>query len=504
MILVPGRNCWRLERAGRLALIVDAAQYFAVAKAAIRKARRTVLLVGWQFDLRIRLEQDRPDASQPDELGRFLKAMAAERPELRIHILQWDGAMLTTLSRQVVPFLALELFRDRRIRYRLDSDHPTGACHHQKILVVDDSLAFCGGIDMTADRWDTRAHRDDSRCRVRPDGSPYGPFHDATIAVDGDAARALGELARDRWHRATGNRLPGGPTERDLWPDTLEPDLRDVAVAIARTQPKRPGRPAVHEIACLYEDALRAARRSIYCETQYLASAAIGEILAERLAEPDGPDVVIVNPRHADGWLEEEAMDSARALLVDSLRRADRHGRFRLFYPVTTAGEPIYVHAKVLVIDDGLLRVGSSNLNNRSLGFDTECDLALEAPAGPGGLRVRGVIAAFRDGLLAEHLGTSVEAVAAAIRRHGSLALAVDDLRSRPGRTLQALEPETPTAAERMLVEARLADPERPGQGERRLTHALKRLALAPKRVLADATQKALARIRASHVHCDR
>lgn len=132
MILEPGRNCWRLERARRLALIVDAAQYFAVAKAAIRKARRTVLLIGWQFDLRIRLQPDRPDASQPDELGRFLKAMVAERPELRIHILQWDGAMLTKLSRQVVSFLALELFWHRRIRHRLDSDHPTGACQHQK------------------------------------------------------------------------------------------------------------------------------------------------------------------------------------------------------------------------------------------------------------------------------------------------------------------------------------------------------------------------------------
>lgn len=164
---------------------------------------------------------------------------------------------------------------------------------------------------MTADRWDTRAHRDDSRRRVRPDGSRYGPFHDATVAVDGDAARALGELARDRWYRATGNRLPGSPTQTDLWPDALEPDLRDVAVAIARTLPKRAGRRPVYEIARLYEDALRAARRSIYCETQYLASAAVGDILAERLAEADGPDIVIVNPRHADGWLEEEATDSA-------------------------------------------------------------------------------------------------------------------------------------------------------------------------------------------------
>jgi phospholipase D1/2 len=404
-ILEPGRNCWRVERADRLALIVDAANYFAAAKSAIRQARHAVMLVGWRFDLRIKLEPDRGHAQPPDGLGAFLKAVAAERPGLRIHILQWDAALLATLARQVVPFLALELVWHRRIHFRLDSDRPAGACHHQKILVVDDALAFCGGIDMTADRWDTREHRDGHPCRVRPDGSLYGPFHDATVAVDGPAARALGEFARERWHGATGHRLPAPAGGHGAWPDGLEPTLREVEVAIARTHPPRPGRPAVHEVARLYADALNAARRSIYCETQYLASASIADLLATRLAEPDGPEVVVVNPRHAAGWLEEEAMDTARALLVERLRGADRHGRFRILQPVTAQGEPIYVHAKVLVVDDRLVRVGSSNLNNRSMGFDTECDLAVEAAPGEAGDATRAAIRAFRDGLVAETWG---------------------------------------------------------------------------------------------------
>jgi hypothetical protein len=179
-ILQRGWNCWRIERADRVALIVDAADYFAAAKAAIRQARHMVMLIGWQFDLRIKLEPDRADAEPPDELGKFLKAVAAERPELRIHILPWDAAMLATLARQVVPFLALELVWHHRIHFRLDGDHPAGTCHHQTIIVVDDALALCGGIDMTADRWDTRENRDGNPCRVRPDGSPYEPVHDAT------------------------------------------------------------------------------------------------------------------------------------------------------------------------------------------------------------------------------------------------------------------------------------------------------------------------------------
>jgi phospholipase D1/2 len=397
--------------------------------------------------------------------------------------------LVTTLARQVVPFLMLELVWRKRIHFRLDTDHPAGACHHQKIVVVDDALAFCGGIDMTGDRWDTREHRDGDPCRVRPDGTPYEPLHDATVAVDGAAARALGELARERWYRATGRQLDAPDISHDAWPDGLEPSLRGVDVAIARTHPQRPGRPPVHEIAHLYGDALRAARRVIYCESQYLASATIADALAERLAEPDGPEIVIVNPKDAAGWLEQEAMDTARALVVDRLRDADRHGRFRIFHPVTVGGEPIYVHAKILAVDDRLLRVGSSNLNNRSLGFDTECDLAVEAQTGAAGVATRAAILAFRDGLVAEHLGTEPAKLTAAVREHGSLVRAIEVLHRHDGKTLVPLEAEPPNEAERLLAGTRLVDPERPGQAEKRVTHLVKRLLLSPRRALADAPQ---------------
>jgi len=492
-LLRPGRNCWRVERAGRLAVIIDAADYFAAAKAAIREARHSVLLIGWDFDLRIKLEPERASPNVPDELGEFLKWVAAERPELRIYVLQWDGAMLTTIARQIVPMLLLDMVWRHRIHFRLDSDHPWGACHHQKIVVIDDALAFCGGIDMTADRWDTRAHRDDDPRRVRPDGSRYAPFHDVTVAVDGAAAQALGDLARERWYRATGRRLEPPQPARDIWPDGLKPLLCDVQVAIARTHPARPGRPPVSEIERLCRDAIAAARRVIYCENQYLASASIADALAARLAEPDGPEVVIVNPQTAEGWLEEQAMGTARAMILRRLRDADRDRRLRVYYPVTQRGEPIYVHAKVLIIDDHLLRIGSSNLNNRSMGFDTESDLAIEALEDSDvGEVVRERITGFRNELLAEHLGVERAEVAAALREHGSLVAAIDALRRPDGRTLMPLEAEPPGEAERLVPDYRLLDPEYPGQAERRLTHLCKRLALAPGRALADAGRSLL------------
>src|SRR5690606_20760876 len=109
------------------------------------------------------------------------------------------------------------------------------------------------------------------------------------------------------------------------------------------------------------------------------ASRKLAQALAARLAEPDGPDIVLVLPASAEGWLEQKAMDGARVRLLRMLWDADVHHRLGVFYPVTAGGEPIYVHAKIMIVDDVLLRVGSSNLNNRSLSFDTECDLALEA-----------------------------------------------------------------------------------------------------------------------------
>ena len=263
-ILRPGETCWRIERAHRFAVIVDASDYFAAAKAAMRKARHAIYLIGWDFDLRIRLEPGGNDDDLPDQLGPFLRAIIRRRRKLRAFVLKWDTAMLWTLGRQILPMLMLDWWRHDRIHFRLDSAHPTGAAHHQKIIVIDDALAFCGGIDMTNDRWDTREHRPCDPRRRRPDGSAYGPWHDTTAVVDGAAAKALGELARKRWRRATGERLPVPEPSGELWPDDTEPMLRDVDVAIARTAPAYERQPQIDEIERLCLAAIAAAREVIY------------------------------------------------------------------------------------------------------------------------------------------------------------------------------------------------------------------------------------------------
>lgn len=424
-------------------------------------------MIGWDFDTRIRLTPTAGDPDIPDELGAFLSWLVTHRPGLEIYVLRWNVGAFTAVLRGMAPPFLQDLFTHRRLHYRIDAAHPVAAAHHQKIAVIDDTLAFCGGIDITIDRWDTSAHRPQDPHRVEPSGEEYDPWHDVTLALDGSAARAIAEVAYERWAAATGERLAPLPAGTDaIWPSDLTPDFTGRQVAVARTMPEYDDRPEVDEIRRLYLAAIAAARHTIYVESQYLAARRIAEALADRLRETDGPDIVLVLPRHADGQIERQAMDGARHELLRLLWRADVHNRFRAYYPVTSAGSPIYVHAKVLIADDDLLRIGSSNLNNRSLGFDTECDVAIDALLPDNDdADVRATISAFRTRLLAEHLDVGPGALDSAIAERGSLVTAIDSLRGA-GKTLseftrEKTDDESSALAENALVDPEKADPPR-------------------------------------------
>mgnify|MGYP002138205674 CR=1 FL=1 len=146
---------------------------------------------------------------------------------------------------------------------------------------------------------------------------------------------------------------------------------------------------------------------------------------------------------------------------AESLRRHDTYGRFRIYHPVTAKGQPIYVHAKLMIVDDQLLRVGSSNINNRSMRFDQECDVALEA-AGSQELSAR--ILSFRNDLLAEHLGTTSEMISQTLEEAGSLIAAIDLLRQRnpssEGGTLTPYVTPEISDLEKWLADHEILDPE--------------------------------------------
>jgi phospholipase D1/2 len=459
-ILTEGRNCWKVAGARRVAFLIDGASYFAAFAAVAEGARRAIYILGWDMDSRMSLFRDDRPRGLPDRFGAFMSAILSRRRGLHAYLLNWDFSVIYAFEREPLPALWFDWATHRRLHFRLDNRHPILGAHHQKVIVVDDAMAFVGGLDFTRSRWDTSEHRIPDPRRTNYGGDPYVPFHDVMIAVDGEAAARLGDLARERWRAATGERLHPCRPEADPWPPDIVPDLENVPVGLARTFPAFNGLPEIREVERLYRDAIAAAERRIYIENQYLTSQAIAEALAARLEERDGPEIVIVAPKVASGGLEESTMGILRGRFLNRLRGADRHGRLGIYYPVPP-GDPggfVNVHSKVLVVDDRLARVGSANLSNRSMGLDTECDLAVEA-CGDG--RAAAAIAAFRNRLLGEHLGRDSGAVAEAAAARNSLIGAIESLRGS-GRTLEPLEGGMSEWQDRLIPDSSLIDWERP------------------------------------------
>ena len=238
-LLQASKNCARVARANRAAFIIDGADYFLAVRQAMRRARRNIFIIGWDLHSELQMVRDDPGDGLPTQLGEFLDKLADEQTDLHIYLLCWDFAMIYSLEREFFPRYKLKWRTHKHIHFCLDGHHPVGASQHQKVVVIDDRVAFAGGIDLGQWRWDTSEHRPDDDRRVDPRGDAYPPFHDVQMIVDGEIAGALGELARQRWERAEG-RAPvhsnGGEVE-DPWPDCVQPDFHDVQVALSRTLP---------------------------------------------------------------------------------------------------------------------------------------------------------------------------------------------------------------------------------------------------------------------------
>jgi phospholipase D1/2 len=459
-VLQPGRNAWRVAPAGRAAVLADAAYYGAL-RAAMLNARRSIHVIAWDLDSRTPLlgESGVAEDGLPETLGEFVTAVVRRRPEVQVRLLLWDYSLLYAFERELMPIRALGWNTPPQVELCLDDTIPIGASHHQKLVVIDDSLAFSGGLDLSIRRWDRSDHPIAHPRRVDPSGAPYPPFHDVQMMVDGAAAGALAELVRQRWARAACE--PVGPVQPlgDPWPHAVAPDFRDVAIGISRTQPRCDEAEEVREIEALFLDMARAAERSLYIENQFPVSAKMAAAIAARVAERPDLEVVIVAPKTLNNWVEQQVMANARIRFIEMLRDAGCGDRVRLLYPRVSDGDgkhaAVMVHSKVMIVDDRMLRVGSANLCNRSMGVDTECDLTIEA-AGPVAARQ---ITHVQARLIAEHCGASTEEVAALLRR-GSLLATIAALAGRKHELAPIDLADLAPGAVSGLEE--LGDPERP------------------------------------------
>lgn len=448
----PGVNCLAIERAARADVLMDNAAYFSAVRRALEGARRSVLIVGWTFDPRMQLEPLNPD--DPGEIGPLLKRLSAERPDLEIRVLAWDAAAVVSLGKRLMPQRGHLYFACTRVRFALDKRVPYGATLHQKLVVVDDAVAFVSGADFSGNRWDRAEHLDEDAGRRMPGGGLGPPRHTMSLSLTGPVARAVGDVARQRWSAVTDEEVPAVEGAAEPVAQGAR-TLHDVPVALARTVPADTPDGEVRENEALFLDAIAAARGLIYAESQYLTSTVIRDALARRLAEPDGPEVVLVTAKHAPSAYDRAVMDAQRRGFLAALRQADAHGRFHAFYPLTRGGTPISVHSKLMIVDDRFLRIGSSNLANRSLGYDVECDAAVELD--PGDPQEAAVFEA-RMRVLAHFLGCAPGEAARAVRGRGGMGAAIAAL-DPEGRRLAPLWPVARDDRGTSLSKLHLGDP---------------------------------------------
>ncbi len=457
-MLEVGKTCWRTARADRAAMLIDMAEYFDAAMDAMSRARHCVHLLNWAFEANTQFHPlDGGGGPESDRIGPFL-AKLSKNPDLDVRVLCWKSAMPVAATQRFFPLVDRKAFAGTDVNFVLDGKLPLGACHHQKAIIIDDALAFVGGGDIGPDRWDTPEHLDDDprREKTRKDNRCFDSRHEVMSLVDGEAALAMAELFRDRWRRATGEDVAPCPTiRRPRWPGKVPPAFTDIEVGISRTGAAWKDEPQVREVKALHIAAIRAAKRCIYMENQYFTAPLIAAELAKRLAEPDGPEVVLISAEHSPSYFDQMTMDRTRVLFLETLKKADKHGRLQAYSPVTTLGRTIIVHSKLTIIDDMLLRIGSANINNRSMGFDTECDLSMQAST----REQRAEITRLRNVLLAHWLGCVEGPLHDALAREKSVGKALERLRKEGFARLRPILTPPLKPGPALVAKSHLGDP---------------------------------------------
>ncbi|MBN8530826.1 MAG: VTT domain-containing protein [Alphaproteobacteria bacterium] len=426
-LLQPGRNCSDMAVATHASLLIDCANYYQALHEGISKARHSVFVLGWDIDSRIELVRGKEEARAPTSFFGLIQHVARRRPELRIYLNRWDYSIYMAAEKEALSALKWKLRSPSNVHFCLDGTVPLGACHHQKIVVIDDEIAFCGGMDVARGRWDRREHLPRNRHRVDPPATyqltnewKFGPYHDIQMLVAGPAAQCLAELARKRWEQAVGEQaVPLRPLESGAlpctWPETAHVGFRDMVTGIALTCPQKYGDTPIRHAERLYLDLITSAQRFIYLENQYLTQPRIAAALHARLKENPHLRVLMVSSCRPEGIMERKAMWHGRARFMEIAARDNVTDRIVLAYPVSRVQEkekPVRIHSKIMIVDDRYLRVGSTNLNNRSMSVDTECDLLLEAQ----NAAQRREIAAARNDLIREHTGREKDDIEALVR----------------------------------------------------------------------------------------
>jgi phospholipase D1/2 len=420
-VFEPGRNCWRSSEAEFAALLIDCDNFDRAVHNAICKARHSIFIVGWDIDSRIRLlrgEEERK-SHWPSVISDLIARKARDNPELDVYLLRWDSSLSFFTKRELLLKEVWDQKTPGNVHTWLDGSIPMGGCQHQKVIVVDDEIAFSGGMDIAVQRWDTREHPVVELEREDENGI-YSPLHDVQCVIAGPVVEGFAELVRWRWDRVADVRSqPMRKVERrhldappSVWPDSATPVFRKISCAIARTIPFMDDVTPVQEVRQMFLDLIASAEDFIYLENQFATRQEIAEVLNARLKACKRLRVLIISTYRPKSTFECEAYWASRIDFKSILEDGVEKSRVQMLYSSAYDEEGNFahkrIHSKVTVIDDKYLVVGSSNLSNRSMSLDTECDLIFAAADDAQHKQIMQV----RNDLIGEHSGRRPEQVA--------------------------------------------------------------------------------------------
>lgn len=425
--ILTGKTAWRVHERATSALLVDAADYYRAFYEAASRAKRSILILGWQFDSDVRLLRgaEIPEGADPKayELLPLLDRLCRERPELEVKMLAWDHSVFFAFEREILQKVVFDIATVNRFQFKVDGTVPLGGSHHQKVAIIDGQVAFMGSADICQDRWDTSAHVARDPLRVSRRDEAYKPYHEVQAVFTGEPVRSLIDLFAERWQYATGEALDPGSLIAPAPAEDLFASLRATLpmpaadVAFSRTVPGAPDREHVHEIRDLYVRAIHNAQRMIYIETQYLTSCCVRDALVSRMRDADKPklDIVLVLPHKPEKFKEEVTIGQPQASVLDAIVETAQETGHRLgIYNVMTPDDTpdglplyVYIHSKLMIVDDLFFTMGSANLANRSMTVDSEINATWVAE--PSNHELHQAIRRVRVRLLLEHLGESAD-----------------------------------------------------------------------------------------------
>ncbi len=425
-----GHNCWSVDEVTKNGVLVDGENYYKAFYEAAQKATRYIIIAGWQFDSGTRLLKKRDKKKSPFSgvFIHFLNQLCHKNPQLRVMILAWDFSFIYSFERESKQHARFNNSTAPNFKFVFDRFHPRLASHHQKFVVIDGNLAFTGGMDLCACRWDSRSHQVENPERTSPYHAMYAPYHEVQCFVTGPIVRRFVDIFVDRWQTATGEKLGLLTTGEPVTDFKGVLPLPPSRVALARTVGAcvYPIRQKVDEIRKMFLDMIEKAERLIYIEVQYFASHEIYGALKKKLMikSDESLQVIILLPAKLGPFKEQIAFGAQGTKMLRSLvKTAEANGHHvGVFNAVATDNngheQAVYIHSKVMIVDDKFMTIGSANLCNRSMGLDSELNLIWQAEDES----MQQAIAEVRVSLLLEHTNLDAAEYRSRMVKHEGLA----------------------------------------------------------------------------------